>query len=67
MGLWPVLLTAPCALFVAIFYWRRPTSITRRYKWRFVVAIVLALLEVVFLGMVLVSLFWAFRQRFQPR
>ena len=43
---WPALLTAPAALFVALRFWKRPTSILRRYKWRFVVAIVLALLEI---------------------
>ena len=36
-------LTAPIAIFVAIRYWKKPLSVLRRSRWRFVLAIVLAL------------------------
>jgi hypothetical protein len=43
---WPVmLLTAPATLFMVFRYWRRPLSITPRTRARFVVAAILALLE----------------------
>jgi hypothetical protein len=41
------LLTAPCAIYVAIRYWNAPSSIIPRNKWRFVVALILASSELV--------------------
>ena len=41
------LVTAPIALFVAIRHWKDPTSIIPRGKLRFILAIVLALLQLV--------------------
>ena len=41
------IITAPVALFVAIRYWKAPQSILRRTKFRFILAIVLALLQIV--------------------
>jgi hypothetical protein len=41
----PAVISAPVAIFVALRYWKRPSSIIPRNKWRFVLAIVLALLE----------------------
>jgi hypothetical protein len=40
------LVTAPMTLFIAIRYWNAPMSIVRRNKIRFIVAIVIALLEI---------------------
>jgi hypothetical protein len=40
------LVTAPMALFVAIRYWNAPRSILRRTRIRFIIAIVIALLEI---------------------
>ena len=40
------IITAPMALFVAIRYWKTPSSILRRTKVRFIAAIVLALLQI---------------------
>jgi len=40
------LVTAPAALFVAIRYWKAPRSIVHRTKTRFVVAILLASLQI---------------------
>jgi hypothetical protein len=43
---WPSLLGAPIALYIAIRYWKAPSSIVPRTRWRFVVAIILALLQI---------------------
>lgn len=45
--IWPVtLLTAPAALFIAIRYWKKPGSLVSRSRWRAVVAIVAASLQI---------------------
>lgn len=44
--LWPSLLTAPVAVFVVIRYWRTPLSIVPRTKIRYVLALILAVLEI---------------------
>ncbi len=38
--------TAPATLYVAIRYWKKPLSILRRSRFRFVLAIILALLQI---------------------
>lgn len=44
---WPVMIvTAPATLFVVARYWRKPLSITPRTRVRFVIAGVVALLEI---------------------
>jgi hypothetical protein len=40
------IITAPMTLFVAIRYWKSPPGILRRSKFRFVLAIILALLQI---------------------
>lgn len=56
LATWPVLtiyfvlITAPLAFIMAIFAWKRPTSIVRRSRWRIYAALTLSSLEVV--GMV---------------
>lgn len=47
--IYPAVLTGPAALFLSIRYWNRPSSIVPRTKWRFVVAILLALAELALL------------------
>jgi hypothetical protein len=49
-GFWPSLFGAPAAMFIAIRYWKRPTSIVRRWKWRAVLAVIIALAELGVLG-----------------
>jgi hypothetical protein len=45
---WPAtIFTAPAAIFVALYYWKRPGSIIPRTKVRAILAIVLALLQIV--------------------
>lgn len=43
---WPSILGAPVALYIAIRYWNAPSSLVARGKWRFIVAIILALLQI---------------------
>jgi hypothetical protein len=48
MILWPfTLVTAPAAMFLAVRYWRKPTGLLRRSKWRMVVAFLVGLAQVV--------------------
>ncbi|MBW1796932.1 MAG: hypothetical protein JRJ21_00720 [Deltaproteobacteria bacterium] len=44
---WPTILTAPMALFMAIRYWKAPTSIIQRTKVRLIIAIFFAVLQIV--------------------
>jgi hypothetical protein len=48
----PIIITAPMALYVAIRYWNSPSSVVPRSRWRFVVAILLALLQIGFWAVV---------------
>ena len=49
-------ITAPMALFVAIRYWKSPPSLVHRCKIRFVVAVILALLQIAGWGILIVTL-----------
>lgn len=44
------ILTAPAALFISIRYWNAPLSVVRNSKWRFVVASVLASVQILVWG-----------------
>jgi hypothetical protein len=48
--IWPSVITAPMAIFLAIRYWKAPSSIVSRTKIRFVLAIVLALAQITVWG-----------------
>jgi len=50
------IVTAPMALYLAIRHWNTPTSIIHRTKVRFVVAITLAILEIIGWGVLIVVL-----------
>jgi hypothetical protein len=45
LGFWPSLFGAPAALYISIRYWGQPTSIVRRWRWRAVLAVLIALAE----------------------
>jgi hypothetical protein len=45
--IWPTILTAPAAIFVAVRHWRTSRSLAPRTKIRFILAILLALLQIV--------------------
>jgi hypothetical protein len=43
---WPSIVGAPIALYLAIRYWKAPTSVIPRTRWRAVLAIIIALLQI---------------------
>lgn len=45
MFFWTTLITAPITIFIVLRYWKRPLGIGRTSRWRFVVALLLALAE----------------------
>jgi hypothetical protein len=54
-------LTGPLALFVGIRYWNAPSSIVPRNKWRFILAIVLSLAQLVGFAFLLFAVVLAVR------
>jgi hypothetical protein len=54
---WPALPGSLAAIFISIRYWKRPTSLIPRIKWRFIVAILIALTELVFFVAVIAATF----------
>lgn len=54
---WPItLVTAPATLFLAFRFWKAPGSLVNPTRWRFVVAGLLALLQVLGWGLLAISL-----------
>lgn len=53
---WPALITAPMVIYFAIRYWKRPLSVLPRSRWRFVVAVGLAVLELGVFGLTFASI-----------
>ncbi len=49
-------ITAPMTLYVAIRYWRSPLSVVRKSRWRFVVAICVASLQIIIWALVLLGI-----------
>ena len=60
---WPSVLTAPAAIYVSIRYWRAPSSLVRRTKFRFILAIVIALTQIALWGLVAILLLGRWRPR----
>lgn len=59
---WPtVLIAAPASLFLTIAYWKRPLSLIRRSRWRFVAAAIVSSLELV--GIVWAVVYFVLRAR----
>ena len=50
---WGMVPLAPAAFIVALYGWRKPGSVVRRSRWRFVVAMILAVLEVIAVGLMI--------------
>jgi hypothetical protein len=44
--IWPTILTAPAALWVTVKYWRAPSSLAPRSRWRFYAAPLIAVLQI---------------------
>ena len=53
---WPTLFTAPAALYFVARYWKRPLSILPRRRWRFLVAALLAGMQVTAWGFLAVGI-----------
>lgn len=47
--------SAPAAVFIALRYWRAPASLVHRAKWRFMLAILIAVAELGFILFVIVA------------
>jgi uncharacterized RDD family membrane protein YckC len=61
LGVWPLaIVTVPATLFVVFFYWRKVSSLVPRTKSRFIVAGVLAGIELLALVMILMRVNWQF-------
>lgn len=60
---WPALPGSLATIFIAIRYWKRPTSLVPRMKWRFMVAILIALAELAFFGFIIFGVVLAVRSR----
>ncbi len=69
LALWPLLVfyftivTAPLSLVMAIYAWKRPTSIVRRSRWRVFVAIGVASLEIAGMTALIFTLVYAAKRR----
>jgi hypothetical protein len=61
--LWPSLVTGPLSVVLAIWYWKRPRSIVPRTPVRFILAILLGLLQCAFW----VAIFWAISMVPRPK
>jgi DNA-directed RNA polymerase subunit RPC12/RpoP len=63
MGIWPAAPGSLAAIFISLRYWRSPGSLIPRMKWRFVLAILIALAEITFMAFVVYSLVQARQAR----
>jgi hypothetical protein len=61
----PSVITAPMVVYLAIRHWKTPSSLVPRSKWRFVVALIVAGLELGLIVFVVVSIVAAARSRLQ--
>ncbi len=59
---YPVFVTWPIVIYLSIRYWKAPSSIVPRTKWRFVVALILAGAEMCLLVLVIIAIV-AFQRR----
>jgi len=53
--------SAPLAIFISLRYWKRPSSLVPRNKWRLVLALVLSLLQLLLLAALVVGVIYAIR------
>jgi hypothetical protein len=60
--LWPALPGSLAAIFISIRYWKRPGSLIPRTKWRFILAILISLAELVLFAVLVYSFVQGVRQ-----
>lgn len=53
---YPSIFSAPAVIYLAIRYWKKPSSIVPRGKWRFVVALIFVLFELAFVAAVIIGI-----------
>jgi hypothetical protein len=63
--IWPALPGSLAAIFISIRYWKRPGSLIPRWKWRFVLAILIALAELALFVFIAFGMFLTLRNRRQ--
>ncbi len=61
MFFYPAILTGPAVFYLAIRYWKRPSSIVPRNKWRFVIALLFAFAELGLFALVIFAFFFQLR------
>ena len=54
---YPAILTGPAVFYLAIRYWKRPSSIIPRGKWRFILALLFASAELGLFALVIFAFF----------
>jgi hypothetical protein len=52
LAIYPIILTAPTVVYLCIRYWRKPSSLVPRGKWRLITALLIALAE---LGLIILG------------
>lgn len=55
-------ITGPAAIIVGIYGWKKPGSIVRRNRWRFVVGIIGGVIQVLLIGGIAMAMFFASRE-----
>jgi len=61
LATWPLmmaylgLLASPVVIYIVIRYWKRPTSLIPRSKWRFVLALTIAVIEMAMLALLVAA------------
>ena len=53
---YPSVITAPIVVYLAIRHWKTPSSLIPRNKWRFVVAVIIASLELAMVALIVISI-----------
>ncbi|HEX7359162.1 MAG TPA: hypothetical protein VF283_01595 [Bryobacteraceae bacterium] len=53
--LYPVIITAPTAIYLSIRHWKTPSSLIPRKKWRFAAALTIACAELVLIALLVVA------------
>lgn len=61
--LYMAIFTGPVALYLTIRYWKRPSSLIPRTKWRLILAAILGALETAGLIAAVVLIIWAVRKK----
>jgi hypothetical protein len=56
---WLTIIGAPIAIYLVIRHWNSPISVVRHSRWRFVLALIIALLEIGGWAAVLITVFVA--------